>query len=291
MNLPTGWLSFLRKRGAASKGARKFPLWSWIWFIIGALYFLLPLYGTLDFSLRAKRGVISLLGYQRALTDSEFVRTFVFSNQMALLTIIVSVLLIVPTAYWVHLRLPRLRPVVEFITLLPFVIPAIILVFGLIKMFSSPITVFSIQIFPALTNTAIGTNILLVSGYVVLSLPYMYRAVDNGLRAMDVLTLTEAAQSLGAGWPTILFRVIFPNLRTALLSGALLTFAIVVGELTLATFLGRPAFGPYLALLGQHRAYEPAALTIVSFALTWTAMGIIQFVTRDTRQGAVTGAH
>jgi len=44
-------------------------------------------------------------------------------------------------------------------------------------------------------------------------------------------------------------RVIFPNLRSALLSGALLTFAIVVGEVTISSFLSRPAFGPYLWLL------------------------------------------
>ncbi len=41
-----------------------------------------------------------------------------------------------PTAYWVRLRVPRARPFVEFITLLPFVIPPIILVFGLIQTFS-----------------------------------------------------------------------------------------------------------------------------------------------------------
>jgi putative spermidine/putrescine transport system permease protein len=132
--------------------------------------------------------------------------------------------------------------------------------------------------------------VLLIAGYTVLSLPYMYRAVDNGLRAMDVGTLTEAAQSLGAGWWTILWRIILPNLRTALLSGALLTFAIVVGELTIATFLARPAFGPYLALLGNHRAYEPAALAIVSFLLTWVAMGLIDRVTRST-QDVVASSH
>ena len=142
---------------------------------------------------------------------------------------------------------------------------------------------------PGLTNTTLGTNMLLLAGYVVLSLPYMYRAVDTGLRAMDVRTLTEAAQSLGAGWPRILWSVIFPNLRVALLSGALLTFAIVVGELTLANFLDRPAFGPYLWLLGQHRTYEPSALSIISFALTWAAMVLLQFFTRGT-QGQVAGA-
>jgi putative spermidine/putrescine transport system permease protein len=191
----------------------------------------------------------------------------------------------------VHLRMPKWRPVVEFVTLLPFVIPAIVLVFGFIKLYSKPITVLGIPVFPSLTESEFSTNLLLIAGYTVLSLPYMYRAVDNGLRSMDVGTLTEAAQSLGAGWGTILWRVIIPNLRTALLSGSLLTFAIVVGELTIATFLARPAFGPYLALLGNHKAYEPAALAIVSFGLTWLAMGIINFVTRGSSEDAVAGAH
>ena len=81
----------------------------------------------------------------------------------------------------------------------------------------------------------------------------MYRAVDTGLRAIDIRSLTEAAQSLGAGWFTIIVRVILPNLRVALLSGAFLTLAIVIGEFTIASFLARPAFGPYLILLGGYR--------------------------------------
>ena len=195
-----------------------------------------------------------------------------------------------PTAYWVHLRMPRSRSAVEFVTLMPFVIPAIVLVFGFIKMYSKPVTLFGVTIFPSLTTSNLSTNILLICAYTVLALPYMYRAVDNGLRAMDVRSLTEAAQSLGAGWGVILWRIIMPNLRSALLSGALLTFAIVVGELTIASFLARPAFGPYLALLGNHRAYEPAALAIVTFALTWVAMALIDLVTRGSQGGAMAGA-
>ena len=95
----------------------------------------------------------------------------------------------------------------------------------------------------------------------------MYRAIDTGLQSIDIRSLTEAAQSLGAGWPRIIVGVILPNVRVALLSGAFLTLAIVVGEFTIATFLARPAFGPYLSLLGQTKAYEPAAASIISFAL------------------------
>ena len=193
---------------------KRSSFWGWLWVLLGVIYFLLPLYGTLDFSLRAQRGKLGFTAYANALTDPEFLRTFSFSFRMAIFTIVVSILLIVPTAYWVHLRMRRLRPIVEFITLLPFVIPGIILVFGTIKLYSKPITLFGFTLLPALTNSRATTDVLLVAGYCVLALPYMYRAVDTGLRTIDVRTLTEAAQSLGAGWATILWRIILPNLLT-----------------------------------------------------------------------------
>ena len=111
----------------------------------------------------------------------------------------------------------------------------------------------------------------------------MYRAVDTGLRAIDVRTLTEAAESLGAGRAAILLRVIFPNVRAAVLSGAFLTFAIVIGEFTLASLLDRPAFGPYLQLIGANRAYEPAALAVIAFVVTWACMGLMQLAGRGAR--------
>jgi putative spermidine/putrescine transport system permease protein len=251
---------------------RRGSFWAWLWVTLAALYFILPLVGTFIFSLRAEKDTLSFTAYDNVFNDAQFWRTFGFSTTMALLTIITSLLLVVPTVYWVHLRLPRLRPWVELMTLLPFVIPAVVLVFGLIRIYSRP--PFS------LTNSAFTTNILLIAGYMVLSLPYIYRAVDTGLRSIDARTLTEAAQSLGAGWPTILFQVIFPNIRSALLSGAFLTFAIVIGEFVLAAFLARPAFGPYMVLLGQNKAYEPAALAIISFALTWAAITLMYWLNR-----------
>jgi putative spermidine/putrescine transport system permease protein len=257
--------------------------WSWLWVTIGVLYFFVPLIATFDFSLRAKKGVLSFLAYERVFKDPAFWNTFTFSLEMAVVTIIFSVLLVVPTAYWIRLRLPQLRVMVEFITMLPFVIPAIVLVFGLIRVFSGgPFY---------LTNTAIGTNALLVAGYTVLTLPYMFRSVDTGLAAIDVRSLTEAAQSLGAGWGTILFKVIFPNLRVAILSGAFLTLATVVGEFTIASFLvGINAFGPYMSLVGQNKTYESSSLAIISFLVTWAFLGLMQLLNRGKTDGSLAGA-
>ncbi|TGD65614.1 ABC transporter permease [Tabrizicola sp. WMC-M-20] len=251
-------------------------IFAWGALLTGITFFLLPLYGMTEFSLRMRRGVYSLDAYRAVLADPQFQATFGYSVIMALFTIAFGILLVVPTAYWVRLKMPELRPVVEFITLLPLVIPAIVIVFGYIRLYNT-------SSWLPLTGSAMGTNILLMFGYATLALPYMYRAVDTGLRTIDVGTLTEAAQSLGAGWGTILSRIILPNVLGAVLSGAFLTFAIVIGEFTMAALLNRPAFGPYMQILGANRAYEPSALAVIAFAITWACMGLIQLVTRFSK--------
>ena len=256
-------------------------LMAWLPIMVGVFYFFVPLLGTFEFSLRYLRGVYSLEAYRIVLADPQFLATVAYSTGLALATIVVGVVLVVPTAYWIQLRLPGLRPVVEFITLLPLVIPAIVLVFGYLRLYNSS------SLLP-FTGSERATDLLLMLSYVTLALPYMYRSVDTGLRAIDVRTLTEAAQSLGAGWSTILLRVILPNVRVAVLSGSFLTFAIVIGEFTMASLLDRPAFGPYLQLIGANRAYEPAALAIISFGITWGCMGLIQVLARGT-PGQVAG--
>jgi putative spermidine/putrescine transport system permease protein len=254
-------------------------VWAWFFVILGVLYFFLPLLATFVFSLKAKLGVLSFQSYINVFNDPKFITSFTASILWATLTILVGVILFVPTAYWVRLRVPKARTAVEFITLIPFVVPAIVYVFGLVRTYSHP---------PLLI---VNSPALLVAAYTIISMPYMYRAVDIGLRSIDVRTLTEAAQSLGAGWFTVLFRIIIPNIRVAILNGAFLSFAIVMGEYILAQYLAKPAFAPYMAVLIQNRAYEPAALAVLSFALTWACMGIISLIGRGSEQAQVGGAH
>jgi putative spermidine/putrescine transport system permease protein len=280
-----GWL----RRRPKSDRARKSPitlLVSWLIFVACFVYFFVPLLATFLHSIKPKPNGIPdpTLAYRQVLDDERFFIGLGYSFFVGLLTIVISLAIIIPTAYWVRLRLPRLRPFVEFITLMPFVVPPIVFVFGLIRTYGSPPF--------RLLATDFGSDFTLVAAYVVLSFPYMYRAVDTGLASIDVRSLTEASQSLGASWFRILWSVIFPNLRTAILSGAFLTLAIVVGEYTIATYLARnQAFGPYLSLLGRSAPFTPAVVTLISFALTWLAMGLIAFFGRGSRQGVqVAGA-
>ncbi len=255
--------------------------WGVFWATLGMLYFFIPLYGTLEFSLRMIRGKLNLEAYRIVLADPRFLESFQYSAVMGIITVLISLLIFIPTVYWLHFKLPQARPVVEIITILPFIIPVIVYVFGIIRTFSQPPLQMTLHPFT--------TDILMVAGYVVLSMPYMYRAIDVGMHSIDVRTLTEAAQSLGASWLQILINVIIPNLRIAILSGSLICFATVIGELILGDFLVRPALGPYMVLIGRDRAYEPAALAILSYALTWVCLGLIQKVSHGGTSQQLTG--
>ncbi len=238
----------------------RFSFWRAFWLLLGGAYFIVPLAATAEFSLRAAAGRHDLSAYGVILNDPRFVESFWLSFRLALETIAIALVLVVPTAYWVHLRLPRLRPTVEFISILPFVVPPIVLVVGLLNVYREAPQFF------------IGTPQVLVAAYVILALPYLYRSLDAGLQAIDVHTLTEAAQSLGAGWTTILARIILPNLQVAVLSSAFLTLAIVMGEFTFANVLLFSTFSVYINYIGETQATPAAALTLISFGITWLSM-------------------
>jgi putative spermidine/putrescine transport system permease protein len=244
---------------------RRTPISGPVWLLIGAVYFFLPLLATLLFSLQSgPHRSYSLSAYGDVAHDSEFWKTLRLSAVLALETIGISLLLLVPTAYWVHLRLPRLRPTVEFLSILPFVVPPIILIVGLLRFYNGT--------FHAPLWFLEKPYTFLVAAYVVLAFPYVYRSLDAGFRAIDLHTLTEASLSLGASWRTTLLRVILPNVRAAALSAAFLTLAIVMGEFTIASLSLFQTFPVYINYINQTQTYEAAALSLVSFGITWAAM-------------------
>ncbi|WP_417719790.1 ABC transporter permease [Salipiger sp.] len=257
----------------------RFPYLATAVAVVSAAFFLVPLAATINFSLRMKRGEITLDAYRWLFRDDTFVSVLGFSAAASLAAIVLGAVLVVPTAYWVRLKLPAMRPVTEFLSLMPLIIPPVVLVFGYVRIYGTS------SVLP-LTMSEAGTNLLLVIGYTVLSLPYMYRAVDNGMAAIDITTLTEAAESLGASRLRTIATVIFPNVRSAIVSGAFLTFSISLGEFVITSLLNRPAFGPYLVQMGQDYAYQPAALAIMAFAFTWACMALMDFfATRKPGQG------
>lgn len=237
--------------------------WALLSLGLGAVYFALPLIAVFMFSLRGEKDVLGFSAYMHVFQDEKFIESFLYSLKIAVLVIVLSFILIIPTAIHVRLHFPKLRSTLEAIVNLPFTIPVIVLAFGLIRLYSGTLT---------------HSVFLLVAGSMVICLPYVYRIIDSGLESIKLKTMTEASASLGASGLRTLFTVILPNLRTSLIGAASIIFAIVMGELTLSLMLAWPTFGPYMALMGRDYAYEPAALAVISFALTWASIALFHLI-------------
>ena len=231
--------------------------------IVSGIFFVAPLLTLARFSLQNVPTILlgwntlfdkwSLNGLTKAFDDPAFWPALKLSLQLAVGTVVLTLGLLLPTAIWTHLRVPKARSVIEFMTVLPYMIPAIALVAG-------------IKIIQPHARWFLNSDFSLIPFYVILALPFTYRSLDAGLKAIDLRTLVDASRSLGAGWGSTVFRVVIPNLRTAIISASFLTAAVVIGEFTIAdtllketlprfqaTFTGREPQGGYglnlLALL------------------------------------------
>jgi putative spermidine/putrescine transport system permease protein len=238
-------------------------------------YMLLPIVATYAFSIATRwdRTILpeglTFDWYKAAFTDKWF--TIVFKNSLVLSisTVIASVSVIVPTAYWVHLRLPKARPLLDLISTLPFAIPGIVLALGLIRLYARPPLILA------------RNPVMLIAAYVIFTMPFMYRPVVNSLEAVDIRTLTEAAQSLGSSWGRTFRQVILPNILPGILSGGLLVFATIFGEFTIATFLVGARFKTFpmqLVYFTRRDGRIASAYSVISFTIAWVSSLIILWV-------------
>jgi putative spermidine/putrescine transport system permease protein len=250
---------------------------AYVWLFLGGAYFFIPLFATLLFSLKSNQTgkCCTLASYGWVIHNGDFWHTLKISFLLALETIAVSLLIFVPTIYWVHLKVPRLRAIIAFMALIPFVVPPIVLVVGLLKFYKGSPDWFYAKPWG-----------FLVAAYVILAFPYMFFSLDAGFRSIDVHTLTEASQSLGSSWPRTLTTVILPNIRAAALAGSFLALAIVMGEFTIANLSQFQTFPIFLQYTNETQAYPAAALTLLSFGITWAAMLSLLFVGRKRGQRA-----
>ena len=253
--------------GVAARRARRQRAFRWTVLALLGAFFVFPLAAMVEFSTRNDDTWPLLVNWPRlSETYPDLAAGIVASLGQAALTSLLMLALLVPTAIWVRLRLPKLRPLIEFLCLLPLTIPAIVLVVGLAPVY-------------AWVNYFLGgSSLTLVFAYTVLVLPYAYRAIDAGLSAIDVKTLAEAARSLGGGWGTVIWRVVLPNIRTAVLSAAFLTVALVLGEFTIASLLHRTNLQVAIDYLGKSSATMSVAISLAALLLAFVLLLLLSLI-------------
>lgn len=256
----------MTRRGAAQSVAR----WALLIGIGG--YLLLPLVAMGEFSTRGDFGTRSLDAWLAIADDPNLVEAIIVTLSIAALTALGMLVLLVPTMTWTYIRVPRLKRTVEFLCLLPLAIPAIVLVVGIVPIYS------------ILSRATRGNPLTLVFVDIVLVLPYAHRAIDAGLKSIDVQTLAEAARSLGASWPRVMFQIIAPNLRGAILSAAVISVALVLGEYTISSLLNYDTLQVVVALLGQRDAFIAVAVSLAALSFAFVLVLGITVVGSERRR-------
>nr|BBH92325.1 spermidine/putrescine ABC transporter permease [Thermogemmatispora argillosa] len=285
------------------RGRRGGALGARLVLLLVLLYLLIPLGATLAFGLNSGRGWGDLALLGAVFADPDFGQTLLTSLGLAVTSTLLVVLLLTPTAYQVRLRLPQARPLLEALALLPFAVPPIVLGTGLLQEYNGAaannplVALLSLGLVPLLSKlvTTLDVPLVLICAYVVIALPFAYRAIDNSLQAIEVKLLTEAAASLGAGWWRTLLLVILPNIWPGILTASLLTFSTVMGELTLASLFNSYTFPIYLDMTGQNDPHRAALLAVLSFLLTLLCVLGMALATRPrmgraTLSGQIEGA-
>lgn len=258
------------------------------WLILGTvgLVFLVPIVAMGEFTLR--RGLEGGYDFSRwtavfsgGLTGQYKGVLTALGNSvvLAIVTVVVMLVILVPTMILVQLKFSYLRRAMEFLCLLPITIPAIVLVVGLAPVYSVLAKMF-------------GSGVWTLSfAYGIIVLPYAYRAIQANLSAIDVVTLSEAARSLGAGWPTVLLRVLLPNLRRGILSASFISVAVVLGEYTIAAILNRINLQTALVIVSKSDPFVAVIFALLALIFAFVmllAIGRIGTPRRSRRRVSTT---
>jgi putative spermidine/putrescine transport system permease protein len=234
------------------------------WIILGivAVVFLIPILAMVEFSLRVgQTGGYGLDHYIAIFTGGEggaydeLFQGIINSLGICAVTVVIVLVLLLPTMILVELRYPKLRSLLEFVCIIPVTIPSIVLVVGFIPIYSVVAKIFGST--PWTMAFAVG----------IIVLPYAFRPIKANLAAVEVVILSEAGRSLGASWGHVLWRILLPNLRRGILASCFITIAVVLGEYTIASFLSQNTFQTALVLLQHTDPY--VAVIFAVFALVF----------------------
>jgi putative spermidine/putrescine transport system permease protein len=262
-------------QGMQRSRRRRLNAFRYVVFTLFGLFIVLPLLALARFSLEgSKLGTWSVSAWTQIVSYPGLASAVELTLELAVLTSVAMLVLLLPTMIWIKLRVQWISRTFEFLCLLPLTIPAIALVVGLGPVYNriQHYSLSALQLFWV---------------YVILALPYAYRALASGLDALDAVTLAEAARSLGASWFTVMFRVIAPNMRQAILNSVLLTGALVLGEFTIAYLLLFNTLQPTLYSISRNtpNAGVVFSTSLASLLFAFALLIIVSYAGRRRRRG------
>lgn len=220
--------------------------------------------------------------YLEVAADPSFRRAFTASLFVAVATSVACVVIGLPLAYAVfRANNRRVRALARVLYQLPVALPALVLAFGFILVFSSD------------TLPWLGSIWLLIAGHIVLWLPYFLQTVVSDMQRLGLRALEDAAESLGSTALQRFFHIVLPALRHSILSGLIVVTALSIGEFQFSNlisgFLNRTY--PVVLLQAFYGATGFAcAATVMLLTLALTASVLGAYSARGAARFSAAGA-
>lgn len=238
------------------------------WLVLGFLFFAVPIFSAALFSVQVGDGSYTITAYTRMLQDPGLASSLWLSTKLVFMTVAIVLFLMVPTVTWLHIRAQKAKRIVEFITILPLIIPPVVTALGLLGSMPSFLK---------------DSPYLLGFAYGALTMPYTYRSLDAGLNAIDVKTLVDAGRGLGASWRQVLSSVIAPNIKSAIFGAIFLAVALVLGEFVVSSLLIWNTLPVWMALVGMSDAEGAVAISVMSLLFVWLLLMLMSLLDRKRK--------
>lgn len=257
--------------------------------ITSLILFLLsiPVIGTIVHSLSSTWGAtilpdgFTMKWFVSLVTDSRFLASLERSFAIAVVSLVVSMIIVIPSIIISAYYFPKILKMIEFLSLLPFMVPAVVLAVGLLKVYSG----LKINIF--------GVPVIIIGAYFSVAFPFLYRGIKNSLDALHLKSLVETVNILGGSNFDAFRYVILPNLKKGIISSEILSFAILLGEFMYANLLIGGRFETLQVYLynmkGKSGHFTSAMVTlffIFIFVVTFLAVNIEKIkVKKEKKEG------
>ena len=252
---------------------------SWVPVIAIAVFILAPQLGLAAYAFWKGDAGFTFEGFSSLFESSTFLDALILSLSIAVVTIFVLILVLVPAVVAVQLWAPKLQGILNVLCTLPLVIPSIALVAGLMSILSALSSqgrgTFSNSLSQQLQSDTLPVT--LIGTYVVLCLPFTYRSINAALTAIPLRTYYEASFSLGAGTWKTLMKIVLPNIRGSIIFSAFFTFALSLGEYTVAATMSYQTLPVYMATLANSDFRASVALSLLSNIITWALLAFAMY--------------
>lgn len=242
--------------------------------VILILYLLLPLVVTIVYSLFDKwtdivpRG-FTVSSYVTLFQDPEFLLCILRTLIVCIVPIVLTTVIILLAMFVTIVYFPGLDKYVQIICMIPYTIQGVILSVSILAAYVKSDTFLS------------NRMVMLFGAYSIIIMQYIYQGIKNGMSSVNVNTLLEAAEMLGASRISAFFRIVVPNIVSSVVVSSLLAVGIIFGDYVLVRNLTGTSFQNmqiYLYQTMKSDSMKASAVFVVIMAITFMIAAVTLFL-------------